>query len=270
MGTLCFVAILIMGLMSSCDDRFILPEEGSLPDETPPQAAFSFSISEGNFMEVNFSNESISSTDYSWDFGDGATSVDQNPTHTFTAEGTYTVTLTSSDKLNVSNTISIDVLIEEPEVPFQPVILNPGFDEEGADSYRDNWRNGDLGGVIQITSSPVHDGVRAAKFPSGGDRIAYQLVTVEEDQDYVISFYYTMKTSPVGSLSIAILGGDVTDPARIEAATIASETFNDQNNADEYVQASISFNSGPNTEVAIYLSNVDVECRFDTFTIAPE
>ncbi|MEO1587752.1 MAG: PKD domain-containing protein, partial [Bacteroidota bacterium] len=185
-------------------------------------------------------------------------------------EGTYTVTLTSSDKLNVSNTISIDVLIEEPEVPFQPVILNPGFDEEGADSYRDNWRNGDLGGVLQITSSPVHDGVRAGKFPSGGDRVAYQLVTVEEDQDYVISFYYTMKTSPVGSLSIAILGGDVTDPARIEAATIASETFNDQNNADEYVQASISFNSGPNTEVAIYLSNVDVECRFDTFTIAPE
>src|SRR5690606_39869418 len=31
---------------------------------------------------------------YLWDFGDGNTSADQNPVHTFTAPGTYTVELT--------------------------------------------------------------------------------------------------------------------------------------------------------------------------------
>jgi len=36
---------------------------------------------------------------WQWDFGDGNTSTQQNPSHTYTAPGTYTVTLTSSNLL---------------------------------------------------------------------------------------------------------------------------------------------------------------------------
>ena len=48
-------------------------------------------------FEVNFKDESRKTRDkdtYLWDFGDGNTSTDENPTHTYTKEGNFRVTLT--------------------------------------------------------------------------------------------------------------------------------------------------------------------------------
>lgn len=263
---------LISMTLASCDFAFELPEEGSLADETPPSAAFGYAQNAADYLQVDFSNLSVSATDYSWDFGDGNTSSDANPSNTYTEEGTYTVSLTASDKLNVSSSTTQEVVVEKPVSSFQPVILEPGFEEnslpDGTGNGKDTWRNGDLGGVIQITSSPVFAGEKAAKFPSGGDRIGYQLITVESETDYSVDFYYTMKTSPVGTLTVSILGGAVSNPDDIAAATIASVDLNDQDDASTYVPGKVVFNSGDNTEIAIYISNVDVECRADEFTIS--
>lgn len=46
---------------------------------------------------VTFSNTSVNATNYNWDFGDGNTSSDENPAHTYANGGTYVVTLTSSN-----------------------------------------------------------------------------------------------------------------------------------------------------------------------------
>lgn len=53
-------------------------------------AAFSHNT---NVMSVNFTNKSANAISYSWDFGDGNTSTVPNPTHTYTASGTYSVRL---------------------------------------------------------------------------------------------------------------------------------------------------------------------------------
>jgi len=58
----------------------------------PPLASFSSSVSQ-NVLTVN--NLSSNATNYLWDFGDGATSTETNPSHTYSAPGTYTVTLTA-------------------------------------------------------------------------------------------------------------------------------------------------------------------------------
>ncbi|WP_299962935.1 PKD domain-containing protein [Methanoregula sp.] len=50
-------------------------------------------------MAVAFSDKSTNApTSWKWDFGDGATSAEQNPTHTYTTLGTYSVSLTASNK----------------------------------------------------------------------------------------------------------------------------------------------------------------------------
>ncbi len=61
-----------------------------------PVASFAESPSSGTApLQVAFTDtSSCCATSWSWDFGDGGTSDAQNPVHTFTSAGTYSVTLT--------------------------------------------------------------------------------------------------------------------------------------------------------------------------------
>ncbi len=60
------------------------------------EADFSVSAASGTApLTVQFQDASVESTSgYFWDFGDGSKSYEQNPSHTYTEPGTYTVVLT--------------------------------------------------------------------------------------------------------------------------------------------------------------------------------
>ena len=64
----------------------------------PPVADFSASLISGNRpLAVDFTDESNGTvTSWSWDFGDGYVSTEENPSHTYYFTGDYTVTLTVS------------------------------------------------------------------------------------------------------------------------------------------------------------------------------
>lgn len=49
-------------------------------------------------QDISFINTSAGADDYYWDFGDGTSSTDINPNHTYTSAGVYTVTLEASSK----------------------------------------------------------------------------------------------------------------------------------------------------------------------------
>jgi gliding motility-associated-like protein len=55
---------------------------------------------------------------YSWDFGDGNTSTEINPTHVFTSGGDFNVVLTLDDGLGCSNTGNVEVEIQEINADF--------------------------------------------------------------------------------------------------------------------------------------------------------
>ena len=56
--------------------------------------------------QVSFTNLSNNASSFNWDFGDNTTSTQENPTHTYTNEGTYTVTLSVSSTLCGTNSIT--------------------------------------------------------------------------------------------------------------------------------------------------------------------
>jgi len=63
--------------------------------EYPPTASFTASPTSGIApLQVQFTSTSTGATSYAWDFGDGNTSTDENPIHTYNEPGLYTVKLT--------------------------------------------------------------------------------------------------------------------------------------------------------------------------------
>ncbi len=81
-----------------------------------PGITASFTVQEvaGKAGTFTFKNTSKGATKYSWDFGDGTTSADANPTHTYEHSGSYEVTLTASDDKGNSKTYSQSVTVTLP------------------------------------------------------------------------------------------------------------------------------------------------------------
>lgn len=119
-----------------------------------PVAAFNWFAS-GSV--VQFSNLSTNGTSYSWDFGDGSTSTDQNPVHTYAAGGTYTVTLVVT---NACGTDTITLVIDTNNIGI-------------------NDPNGDAS-VLNIYPNPNH-GVFTLNYTSTGiiGEIQVNVMTIE-------------------------------------------------------------------------------------------
>jgi PKD repeat protein len=84
--------VVIAGLaLSAC-----LPLKPRPTRPPAPQAAFSITTAP---MTATFTDQSTGVIKaWSWDFGDGVTSTDPSPTHTYTIHGDYLVTLTVTDR----------------------------------------------------------------------------------------------------------------------------------------------------------------------------
>ncbi len=85
----------------------------------PPEAVFEAPNPSCESLEVTFTNTGVGNF-WGWDFGDGTTSTDQSPTHTFPAPGFYDVRLTAyidsscvdnmTQRIYVHNIIAADLL----------------------------------------------------------------------------------------------------------------------------------------------------------------
>jgi PKD repeat protein len=121
-----------------------------------PQAAFNFAT---NQLNVSFlDNSNIQADSWAWDFGDGATSADQNPQHSYAAPGTYQVCLTITGTCGTDEFCTIVTVDCPAPTPIFGYITNElmvdfvDFSAGNPDAW--SWNFGD--GQFSNEQSPIH------------------------------------------------------------------------------------------------------------------
>ena len=71
---------------------------------TSTAAQFSF---EENDLSISFTDESVGASSWFWEFGDGNSSIEQNPSHTYASPGTYSVILTVDNECSLTLEIQV-------------------------------------------------------------------------------------------------------------------------------------------------------------------
>ena len=144
--------------------------------ETAPVAAFISNVSDGSVpLNVKFIDSSTNSpTSWAWSFGDGGTSTERSPVHTYTTAGTYTVTLTASNGagvdtvtrsgyITVSTAAIIPVALFHSNATSGTIPLSVQFLDSSTNSPTSwAWSFGD--GGTSTEQSPVHTYTTAGTF----------------------------------------------------------------------------------------------------------
>jgi len=199
---------------------------------TPPVAAFAYIPDAVNYRTINFNNLSTESTNYVWDFGDGNTSTEKDPSFTFVAgEGTYPVTLTALDANNASTAITVDVVVQDVFVPLPVEILNGDFDGGSSDWKFSTFTGGNTnpfnsssdGSFTNYDGSDNGAKTKGAKWTkstsagvylSANTRYAYQAILVspsipnERTVRYILEYEYAIKT-PAEQAGVAAGGNRI-------------------------------------------------------------
>ena len=145
----------------------------------PPVAAFVANVTSGTApLAVTFTDQSTNSpTSWSWNFGDGGTSTAQNPSHTYTAAGTYTVSLTAANA--------------------------GGSDVESKSAYITVTS----GGVQGISSETENNGsIATANGPVGDGRAVSGTLSSSSDDDY-----FWLDVDAAGTITISVAIGSSAD-----------------------------------------------------------
>lgn len=113
---------------------------GEQQEELLPKAAFEADTSDG--FTVKFTDLSENEDAFTWDFGDGNSSTEHNPVHTYPAAGEYAVVLTISNEYGINSavkTINLEAEGNSSDVNDE--------DDDGGSSHSSGGHSHSSGGV---------------------------------------------------------------------------------------------------------------------------
>ena len=168
-----------------------------------PVAAFSGSpLSGPKSLDVDFTDESTGEIEtYSWDFGDDGSSTDQNPTHTYTAAGTYTVALTVTGPGGSDTETKVDyITVTEPDIAVDPTSYDFGDVQVTKTEQTTITVRNEGDAQLSISDFSI-TGANADQFSivSGGDPVD---LDPEGTHEVVVQFAPTSEGAKTGALTI--------------------------------------------------------------------
>ncbi|SHH77661.1 microbial collagenase, partial [Clostridium collagenovorans DSM 3089] len=112
--------------------------DGTVTPENQAPTAVIVAPTTANVGEsVSFNGAQSSDADgtivgYSWNFGDGSTSTQVNPSHSFSSAGIYDVSLTVTDDKGLTDTLTHTIEVKDTQVPGTNVEVEPNNSESQA------------------------------------------------------------------------------------------------------------------------------------------
>ncbi|NIS79780.1 MAG: PKD domain-containing protein, partial [Anaerolineales bacterium] len=198
----CLLAFLALTILAM-DTRRAFANEPPVADANGP-----YSGTEGE--EISFDGSASDDPNgtivsYLWEFGDGGTSLEQNPVHPYSQDGTYTVTLTVTDNESATDTdtTTATVIDTDPIANFtgspthgsEPLTVSFTDTSESYDgivSYL--WDFGDEG--TSTEQNPVHTYVSAGQYT-----VSLTVSEADGDSDTKTKFPYIMVEDSVPTAS---------------------------------------------------------------------
>lgn len=148
---------LFLGVISSCKEEPVVPD----PDPSTVVADFSAQVDADNSLTYSFTNNSVvngitdRTFDSSWDFGGDGTSTEENPTHTFSAEGTYEITLTVTASDGVKGTATETIEVTAPKNRYARITDTKDDDTGELRLAVDSIQNGRVTFNYRVVAGPV-------------------------------------------------------------------------------------------------------------------
>jgi PKD repeat protein len=192
---------------------------GSTPSH-PPVAAFGFSAQGGTVSFVDASTDEGSDLSaWAWDFGDGQSSQEQSPVHSYAAAGSYSVTLTVTDALGASDSISQEITVAlSARVILNEVLADPPLST--GDANGDGVRNATQDEFVELYNTEPH------AVDLSGWRISDKLA---------VRFTFPEGTILPAGKALVVFGGG--DPA----------SFSDMGGSQVFVAGNLSLNNNGDT-----------------------
>jgi PKD repeat protein len=207
--------------------------EPCLADFTAPSAG-------SRNTPISFTDASTGNIDqWVWDFGDGSSSTDQNPAHTYATSGTYPVTLTVSNPYCRSRTAAWPIVVDRmPQASFAanittgmvPLAVRFTNTSRGWQTGLD-WDFGDGVAVNSTETNPVHT------YTTGG---TYTVLLFASNT-------YGTGTERKNSFIHALSGGTMTLSSDITGITITPAGDHEQLSFDTTIITDYLFDPANNT-----------------------
>ncbi|NBI30964.1 PKD domain-containing protein [Chengkuizengella marina] len=138
---------------------------GGSTNNAPVAVAESSTVTADVGEQITFFGDGSSDSDgtitsYVWDFDDGDTSTSQNTRHTFTAEGTYNVSLTVTDDQGATSTDTITITVGSVTPPDGVILEVSGtLDSQNVEDFHYFTAVGNGATTVILTAGSANDAI---------------------------------------------------------------------------------------------------------------